>query len=79
MAAPLVADEPAAVFTTGAAAPPVVERPLDDVADPLFADPLFADPLLADPLLADPLVAGPVVVEPPLVGCALTAAGRAPS
>ena len=74
MAAPLVADEPAAVFTTGAAAPPVVERPLDDVADPLVAD-----PPLADPLVADPLVAGAVVVEPPLADGALIAAGRAPS
>src|SRR5687767_2157652 len=69
MAAPLGVDESAAVFATGAVAPPVADPPLDDVADPLAAD----------PLPADPPAAGAVVVDPPLFDGALTAAGRAPS
>lgn len=78
MAAPVVVDESAAVFATGAAALAVVDRAVDAVADPV-ADPLVADPPVADPPAGDPLVAGAVVVGPPLACGALTAAGRAPS
>lgn len=69
-AAPVVLDEPAAVFATGAVAARDVDRPPGDVADPPAAVAVVVDPPLADGAVDPPL---------PLVGGALTAAGRAPS